>query len=262
VIAVLIAMAASSGATARLVALDRARTAQERQLAQAEQPLAELLAQAERLSRRPALLTLARPDAARDAVRTRALIAALAPQIKVRAAALRREILATDALRAATEQQLARLLDPTARPADAARRSMTRLAALGGPLQPIAPAPRGTIYRLPPGSVIAGMGERIDVGPPARGLTLATAAAAPILAPAAARIGYAGPFRGYGDIVVLDHGHGWITLLAGLAQVTAVGGQTVTAGTPLGRMGNSAPRLTIELRHAGRPIDPVAMALQ
>ena len=76
------------------------------------------------------------------------------------------------------------------------------------------------------------------------------------------RVAYAGPFRGYGDIVILDHGHGWTTILAGLELVTAASGDLVPAGAPLGHMAKVDPRLTIELRHDGRPMDVAAMALQ
>jgi len=252
-------------AEARLTALDQAARAQEAKLAAAEAPLASLLASAQRLALRPPALALVRPNAVDDAVRARALIASLAPEIKRRTAALRAEMVATDALRAQTEQALAALLDggQDDRLAQSPRQT-ARLAALPAPsfATAIGHDPHGA-YRMPaPGNVVVGMGERAGVGVRARGLTIATAPGATVTAPAMGRIAYAGPFRGYGDIIILDHGHGWTTMLAGLELATATNGETVAAGAPLGHMARDKPRLTIELRHDGRSFDVAAMALQ
>jgi septal ring factor EnvC (AmiA/AmiB activator) len=252
-------------AEARLTALEQAARAQEAKLAAAQAPLAQLLATAQRLARRPAALALVRPNAVDQTVRTRALIASLAPEIRRRTAALRQEMIATDKARAETEQALAALLQAGT---DADRlaqspRQTARLAALPGPA--FAPTPGSALhaYRLPAtGTVVMGLGERSGVGVRARGLTLATPPGATVIAPALGRVAYSGPFRGYGDIVILDHGHGWTTMVAGLELATATGGELVAAGAPIGHMARDEPRLTIELRHNGLPVDVAAMALQ
>jgi len=252
-------------AEARLAALEAQAHAQESKLAAEEAPLAQLLATAQRLALRPPALALAKPAAADEMVRTRALIASLAPEIKRRTAALRRQMIATEAARARAEQALADALD-AGRGADAlaqSPRETARLAALPAPIFPDRAGTRIRAYRLPaPGKIMVGMGEKSGETVRARGITLATAPGAAVAAPAMARIAYAGPFRGYGDIVILDHGHGWTTVLAGLELVTAGNGELVKAGAPLGHMGKDDPRLTIELRHGGRWIDVAAMALQ
>lgn len=115
-------------------------------------------------------------------------------------------------------------------------------------------------YRLPVvGRLVTGLGEVSEAGVRARGLTLETAAAAQVVAPTAGRIAYAGPFRGYGQIVIIDHGRGWTTLLAGLARVTVRVGETVDQGSPIGRTGTIRPRITVELRRDGAPFDIVPM---
>lgn len=253
-------------AEARLAALDAQARTQEAKLVAEEAPLVQLLATAERLALRPPALALAQPGAADERVRTRALIASLAPEIKRRTAALRRQMVRTDALRAQAEQALADALD-AGRGADALAQSpkqTARLAALPGPDFPAAAAaPHARAYRLPAaGKVVVGVGERAGVGLRARGLTLATAPGAAVAAPARGWVAYAGPFRGYGDIVILDHGHGWTTVLAGLELVTAASGGLVQAGAPIGHMGKDDPRLTVELRHNGLSADVAAMALQ
>ncbi len=260
-----VAMPEQAAAEARLAMLDRAARAQEARLAAAQAPLAALLAKAQRLALRPPVLALVRPQTIDEMVRTRALIGALAPEIRRRSAALRSATIRTAELRAETEQALAALLTQDAGGTLTQSAATTaRLAALPGPAFPqMATRPPIMAYRLPsPGRVVAGMGERSAVGVRARGLTLATAPGASVTAPARAWIAYAGPFRGYGDIVILDHGHGWTTLLAGLELVTANGGEMVEAGAPLGHMANAAPRLTIELHRKGRPVDVAAMVLQ
>ncbi len=124
-------------------------------------------------------------------------------------------------------------------------------------------AARAPVYRLATaGRVVVGTGERGETGWRARGLTLATDPDAPVVAPALGRVAYAGAFGGYGRIVILDHGHGWTTLLAGLGSVEARAGALAPMGSPLGRMGAGAPRLLIELRHAGRPVDAAEMAAE
>lgn len=265
ILAFLLANASVSQAEARLAALDAQASAQEARLAAQQAPLAQLLATAQRLALRPPALALAKPGAAEDMVRTRALIASLAPEIKRRTAALRRQMIATEAARAEAEQALAAALS-AGEGTDMLAQSpneTARLAALPAPDFPAATQPDSAAYRLPvAGKVVLGMGERAGVGVRARGLTLATAGGATVSAPAMARVAYAGPFRGYGDIVILDHGHGWTSVLAGLERVTASTGELVGAGGPIGHMGKDHPRLTIELRHNGQPIDVAAMALQ
>lgn len=146
-----------------------------------------------------------------------------------------------------------------------AAETQAALAALPGPLPrptegetPTAPAPSGPPpYRLPvAGTVVTGLGELSDTGVRARGLTLATAPGAAIVAPTAGRVIYAGRFRRYGNIVIVDHGGGWTSLIAGLDAVLVKVGDTLAQGAPLGRAPQGdTPRITVELRRQGRPVD-------
>ncbi len=146
-----------------------------------------------------------------------------------------------------------------------AAETQAALAALPGPLpRPsegealVAAARSGPPpYRLPvAGTVVTGLGELSDTGVRARGLTLATAPGAEIVAPTAGRVIYAGRFRRYGNIVIVDHGSGWTSLIAGLDAVLVKVGDTLNQGTPLGRAPqDNAPRITVELRRQGRPVD-------
>jgi len=144
------------------------------------------------------------------------------------------------------------------------------LAALPGPL----PRPdEGTMpalswtaasapYRVPvTGTLVTGFGEvSPDAGVTSRGLTWSVPGGADISAPAAGKIVFAGPFRDYGKIVVIDHGGGWSTVLIGLGTLSVTTGQRVGQGALLGAAPPGDERqVTAELRRKGRPIDPVAL---
>ena len=115
-------------------------------------------------------------------------------------------------------------------------------------------------YRLPvTGRLLTGYGEVFESGVRAAGLTIAARAGSAVAAPAAGRIAFAGPFRGYGRIVVIDHGAGWLTLLAGMAALDVAQGARVAAGDAIGIARGGNRGLTVELRRDGRPVDIATM---
>ena len=111
-------------------------------------------------------------------------------------------------------------------------------------------------YRLPvAGTVVTGLGEVSETGVRARGLTIAARDGALVVAPARGRIAFAGPFRGFGQIVIIDHGGGWTSLITSLAALNARVGDNVLQGSPIGRAGDDRPTITIELRRGNQPVD-------
>jgi septal ring factor EnvC (AmiA/AmiB activator) len=149
--------------------------------------------------------------------------------------------------------RLAELSGPVLRPAipGQARTPVQRVATRGE---------RPPAYRLPVvGRLVTGFGEVSDSGIRARGLTLATAPSAQVVAPTGGRIAYAGGFKKYGQIVIIDHGRGWTTLITDLASVAVNVGETVDQGSPIGRAGGRRATVTVELRRDGQPIDIVPM---
>ncbi|HKY82228.1 MAG TPA: peptidoglycan DD-metalloendopeptidase family protein [Sphingobium sp.] len=115
-------------------------------------------------------------------------------------------------------------------------------------------------YRLPVmGELVTGMGEVSESGVRSRGLTIVTQANALAVAPTAGRVVFAGPYRGYGQILIIDHGGGWTTLITGLLRLSAAVGDSVRQGEPLGTAGPGRPSITIELRRNGRPVDIVPL---
>lgn len=135
---------------------------------------------------------------------------------------------------------------------------------IAAPAQDTATAARGgatPTYRLPVvGVIVTGMGEVSSSGIRARGLTISTQPNAQVITPADGRIAFAGPYKGFGQIVIIDHGGGWVSLVTDLARISAQVGQAVSQGEPLGVAASTAhPTITVELRRQGRPVDILAM---
>lgn len=101
------------------------------------------------------------------------------------------------------------------------------------------------------------------------GDTLATQSGAIVTAPADGSVLYAGPFRSYGQLLILDAGDGYHVVLAGLSRISVTLGQSVLAGEPVATMGearvasaaafeagSTGPELYVEFRKDGKPVDP------
>lgn len=121
----------------------------------------------------------------------------------------------------------------------------------------IARAPSNRLaYRLPvTGRIVSGLGEVSGTGVRARGLTIATGPSAQVIAPNDGRIVFAGAYRSFGRIVIIDHGAGWTTLITNMAALDVAVGDKVVQGSPIGRASSTEPKVTVELRHGNRPID-------
>ncbi len=111
-------------------------------------------------------------------------------------------------------------------------------------------------YRLPvAGTLVSGLGEVSGFGVRSRGLTLATRNGAQIVSPSAGQVVFAGPFRTYGNIVILDHGRGWTSVITSIASLDVAVGDSVLQGGPIGRAGDDRPTVTVELRQKNQPVD-------
>jgi septal ring factor EnvC (AmiA/AmiB activator) len=130
------------------------------------------------------------------------------------------------------------------------------LSELPGPVpRPVNPPqePPRRFYILPvEGRLVTGTGEISEAGVHARGLVFETASGQPVVAPAPGRIAYAGPFRSYGAVVIIDHGKGWLTAITNLATLGVKVGDRVGRGAELGRTGSG--RVSVELRRNGEPV--------
>lgn len=147
---------------------------------------------------------------------------------------------------------LMRLPGPIPRPAQPENAQVVAMEAspppVAGPPAYIAPVA---------GRLVIGFGDSQAGRPRSRGIALAVRPGAQVVAPAAGRIAFAGPYRGYGRIVIIEHDGGWTSLITGLAQLDARVGDVMVAGSPLGIAGQVTPLVTLELRRDGEPVNPL-----
>ncbi|MCO5132242.1 MAG: peptidoglycan DD-metalloendopeptidase family protein [Xanthobacteraceae bacterium] len=171
------------------------------------------------------------------------------------------------AARAAAAAKLA-----TERAAAAAASGKPNLAALNDPgrLSPaIAFASAKGLLALPVnGTRIRAFGGSNGAGGTEKGISIATGPGAQVTTPCDGWVVYAGPFRSYGQLLILNAGGGYHVLIAGMERISVNIGQFVLTGEPIATMGTasriasilatsvSRPVLYVEFRKDGTPIDP------
>ncbi|GLK49112.1 membrane protein [Brevundimonas intermedia] len=244
-----------------------------------------LLSALQMMSRRPPPPLLVPADKAIDTVRASILLKAMTPDLEKRAKALaarqaeimrirRLAVLSSERLlttesaqgdrRAEIEGLTARktaltaVLNAEARTAERAARVLEgRIRELGGAV-PAAATTEAEPSRLPAG--------RSRLSAPVQGAPSQTWGAgtsgwrwradrAAVVAPADAKVAYAGPLTGWGQVVILDLGPGWRAVIAGLESVEVAPDARVADGQTLGRSGPDGD-VYFELRREERPIDP------
>ncbi|MBY0355852.1 MAG: peptidoglycan DD-metalloendopeptidase family protein, partial [Rickettsiales bacterium] len=91
-----------------------------------------------------------------------------------------------------------------------------------------------------------------------KGLLLSTPSQAVVTTPYGGEVMFTGPFRDYGQMVIIRHSHRFHTLLAGLSRIDVAAGQFLLEGEPIGAMGDEQEdrRLYVELRENGKAVDP------
>ena len=119
------------------------------------------------------------------------------------------------------------------------------------------------------GEPVKQFGDDDGTGHPLQGMMVSTQPGALVTAPADGWVVYAGPFRSYGDLIILNVGDGYHVVLAGMSRMDVNQGQFVVAGEPVAEMGqtrlagaaalalvSSQPTLYIEFRKGAKPVDP------
>lgn len=95
-----------------------------------------------------------------------------------------------------------------------------------------------------------------------RGIEITAPQGRDIVAVAEGTAIYADWFKGYGRLVILDHGSGYFTLYAHASDILIKTGDAVSGGQVIAKVGDSGslegPQLYFELRHKGKPQDPLA----
>lgn len=138
---------------------------------------------------------------------------------------------------------------------------------------------RGLLPLPASGSQIRAFGASDGFGGTARGISVATRPKALVSAPVDAWVAFAGPFRSFGNLLILNAGGGYYLLLAGMQRIDVSAGQFVLAGEPVAVMGENPeaeifaegkattgtgqaatvtgqPVLYVEFRKDGTPFDP------
>jgi septal ring factor EnvC (AmiA/AmiB activator) len=122
------------------------------------------------------------------------------------------------------------------------------------------PTSVGSLVMPARGRVITRYGQDQGAEGVSRGITIAVRKGAQVVAPYDGRVVYAGPFRRYGLILIIEHEGRYHSLLAGLDRIDTIVGQWLLAGEPVGVLGsprNGNPELYLELRRTGQPINPL-----
>jgi septal ring factor EnvC (AmiA/AmiB activator) len=158
-------------------------------------------------------------------------------------------------------------------PAPAASTPRQDLAALSDPGRLTPAVAFGSAKGLLPlpvvGTRLRAFGDSDDLGSEQKGLTISTRSQAQVTAPCDGWVVYAGPFRSYGQLLILNAGGGYHVLLAGMEKISVSLGQFVLTGEPVAEMGAASgqivsvvggaakqPVLYVEFRKDGQSIDP------
>ena len=120
------------------------------------------------------------------------------------------------------------------------------------------------LLRLPVrGELVSRFGSpRPDGGPSWKGLFIRAPAGQEVKAVAGGRVVFSDWMRGFGNLLILDHGQGYLTIYGNNESVLKALGETVRAGDTVATTGDSGGNadsgLYFEIRHAGRPFDPLS----
>ncbi len=105
------------------------------------------------------------------------------------------------------------------------------------------------------GHVAVQWGQSTEAGP-ATGITYAALSSAPVQAPCTGRVEFAGPFRSFGQMLILDCGRNYRFVLSGLGQLNVSGGQSIRKAATLGQMPAADGMLFVQLRHGTQVVSP------
>lgn len=194
-------------------------------------------------------------------------VASLVDKRKNLYAQTRSDILAQEAALKEISARAANLQDLVARIERREKEAeRTRVAALDEPVKQErkarpTPIPKAGSSQLPiTGLIRVGYKQVDDIGAESQGLTIEGRSGALVVAPMGGVVRYAGHFKNYGEIIIVEHEKDYHSLIAGLARIDTVVGQSVAAGEPVGILskasGGSNPTLYYELRLKGQPVNP------
>ena len=162
---------------------------------------------------------------------------------------------------AAKAQDLKDLLSRLEQERILAKKKQEEQKRLQSPTPHLAPAgefgkAKGVLLFPASGNITQSFGDTSVSGAHAKGIILQTRPGAQITIPYDGTVLFAGPFQNYGQLLIVDHGDEYLTVLAGMGTINASVGQELLAGEPVGSMSLSYTDLYLEIRHKGIPEDP------
>ncbi|MCQ2734596.1 MAG: peptidoglycan DD-metalloendopeptidase family protein [Alphaproteobacteria bacterium] len=116
---------------------------------------------------------------------------------------------------------------------------------------------KGRLSRPARGPVVTKFHAELSKGVISNGIDIKTVSKAQVIAPYDGTVIFAGPFKNFANLLIIDHGEGYTSLLSGLAETDASVGQMLLAGEPVGVMpAGDNVKLHMEIRKKNRPVDP------
>lgn len=126
-------------------------------------------------------------------------------------------------------------------------------------LRPLGEAQFGGLGQPATGKLVRAWGDKMPGGTKSEGIAIATRSEAQVIAPIDGKVEFAGPFRTYGELLIISTSDGYHVLLSGMANSYVTVGQLVKRGEPVAKMANRVspePELYMEVRQAGKPMNP------
>lgn len=117
---------------------------------------------------------------------------------------------------------------------------------------------KGHLSRPARGAIITSFKQEMSKGVESNGIDIKTASNAQVIAPYDGTVIFAGPFKNFGNLIIIDHGEGYTSLLSGLGENNTEVGQTLVMGEPVGTMPKGTNgKLHMEIRKNNHPLNPV-----
>lgn len=129
--------------------------------------------------------------------------------------------------------------------------------------KPLESAPKimsaaGQFVRPVRGDIITQYGQELSKGVSSKGIVIKTRDHAQVVAPYDGTVVFSGPFKGYGNLIIISHDDDIVSLIAGMQSIDTENGQMLLAGEPVGVMPDSSnAKLYMEIRKNKKPVNPL-----
>lgn len=140
-----------------------------------------------------------------------------------------------------------------------AEQPTTRVASRSSLPRPTVSQPLGVLALPATGRMVRAWGDKMPGGEKSESVAFATRNGAQVSAPISGIVEFSGPFRSYGQLLILSTSDGYHVLLWGMSSNYVSVGQSVQQGEPVAKMSeraNGAPELFMEVRKSGKPMNP------